>query len=354
MHVTATSSNATNVIPKLTIKPLQKLHDTTTSSSTSSSSAAAAAASTTADAPEEATTSKIPKLTIKTGQEHAVIITQHNDNAHVMGGGIPKLTIKTKSLDTQDDSSNANPTNAEISPNEKIPKITIKTNNLDSPNIKLHEPQQQSKINAVPISTVAVVSSGGQTPTVQGNVQSSFPTDTDEFADLINVDNGTGESSNSQEFCGFNDNTADSSARVVVIAVSDLTNIHDDTELHNIVELHNGKLLHPKVAQIIDTVDLTSSPSRSCSPAQFDYNEDSNSMTENANNNLASNLTIPSTNILLERLQREATVIHNTQQLKQQQSEQQEPQQHLANAMVPIPPPCRQNQMPHNKPHQPL
>ncbi|KAI8115406.1 Supporter of activation of yellow protein [Lucilia cuprina] len=481
-HV-ATNSSSANTIPKLTIKPLQKSHETLDNNHPTipklcikGNMICGEVNATT----EDATTSKIPKLTIKTGQEHAVIITQHNDHTNALGG-IPKLTIKTKSLDSVDDSNNSN---AECSTNEKIPKITIKTNSLDSPNIVAakrksqlesscsgspQSPKQavpkltitrqqndmvvtnkhtintedecttgsipkmtiktQSKIETVPKLTIKNISSQQQrptsneesgvesepedegrvkaqtcktvpkltiknlgspqqkltvvqeTPTVMENKTNatvanappavtdvinasllvSSPADTDEFADLLTVDNA-GESSNSQGFCGFNDNTADSSAKVVLIAADnnvavqetnteirrnsddmdideDLqtdhepqifqNDIHFKDQAQDVPELLNGKIHHPKLTQIIDTVDLTSSPSRSCSPAQFDYNDDSNSVAAPV-----TNMAIPSTNILLERLQRETTVIQNTQQLKQQLQQQTE-------CSVAIPPPLQ-------------
>ncbi|XP_037820221.1 supporter of activation of yellow protein isoform X2 [Lucilia sericata] len=479
-HV-ATNSSSSNTIPKLTIKPLQKSHEAADNNHPTipklciKGNMICGEVNATTD---DATTSKIPKLTIKTGQEHAVIITQHNDHTNAVGG-IPKLTIKTKSLDSVEDSNNSN---AECSTNEKIPKITIKTNSLDSPNIVASKrksqletnnsplsPKQavpkltitrqqndmvvtnkhtintedecttgsipkmtiktQSKIESVPKLTIKNISSQQQrppsteesgleseaedegrvkaqtcktvpkltiknlgspqqkltvvqeTPTVvenktnaaaasappvvteiiNANILVSSPADTDEFADLLTVDNA-GESSNSQGFCGFNDNTADSAAKVVLITAdnnmavqetdpeirrnSDDMDIDEDlqtdhepqifqNDIHfkdhtqDVPEILNGKMHHPKLTQIIDTVDLTSSPSRSCSPAQFDYNDDSNSVAAPVNN-----MAIPSTNILLERLQRETTVIQNTQQLKQQLQQQTE-------CNVAIPPPLQ-------------
>ncbi|XP_065366411.1 supporter of activation of yellow protein [Calliphora vicina] len=468
----ATNSSSSHVIPKLTIKPLQKSHETAEINHPTIPKLCIKGNMICGEvnASEDATTSKIPKLTIKTGQEHAVIITQHNDHTNALGG-IPKLTIKTKSLDLVEDS---NASNADSLPNEKIPKITIKTNSMDSPNIVLPKrsiiksqlessplsPKQavpkltitrqqndmvvtnkhtinteeecagsipkmtiktQSKIETVPKLTIKNISSQQRPPStkesgtesdaeddegemigvnssvkaqtcktvpkltiknlgspqqkltivqettaevnktntsnsaaahaapvvdiINANILVSSPADTDEFADLLTVDNA-GESSNSQEFCGFNDNTADSASKVVVITAAnnmvvqdseseirrnsddmdideDLQTVHEPQIFQNDIhfkgqtpdmpELLNGKIHHPKVTQIIDTVDLTSSPSRSCSPSQFDYNDDSNSAIAQVNN-----LAMPGTNILLERLQRETTVIQNTQQLKQQ------------------------------------
>lgn len=469
-HV-ATNSSTANAIPKLTIKPLQKSHDSADNEHPSIPKLCIKGNMICGDAAEDASTSKIPKLTIKTGQEHAVIITQHNDSTNASGGGIPKLTIKTKSLDLAEDSSGANAANMENSPVEKIPKITIKTNSMDSPNIVIPKrslmktqlensplsPKQQavpkltitrqqndmvitnkhnseeesgannatipkmtiktqSKTETVPKLTIKNINSQQRPSSTEesdnddvveiGPISNSVKVqpcktvpkltiknlgspqqkltvvretteetakttnpivtnsavigdlnnpalmvtasaDSDEFADLLTVDNG-GESSNSQEFCGFNDNTADSANNKVVVVSSAVTATDNDSEIRrnsddmdidedlqsvhepqifqnnmhftnpnqNLPELLNGKIQHPKVTQIIDTVDLTSSPSRSNSPAQFDYNDDSNSTpAAPLTNNVVD---LPSTNILLERLQRETTVIQNTQHLKQQ------------------------------------
>ena len=120
-------------MPKLTIKTLPPKHEelvpkltikTSAAGACVSTSAANASTDTNAEAVETGScSSKIPKLTIKTGQEHAVIITQHNDTSNAQV--IPKLTIKTKSLEAEESLSDLSEDPAP--PPEKIPKITIKT-----------------------------------------------------------------------------------------------------------------------------------------------------------------------------------------------------------------------------------
>lgn len=467
------NSISTNVIPKLTIKPVQKCNESAANEHHPSIPKLCIKGNMICPDMnnEETSNSKIPKLTIKTGQEHAVIITQRNDHVNNLGG-IPKLTIKTKSLDMIEDSPNSLSGSLvdNISTIEKIPKITIKTSNtntnsLDSTNIivgpkrsviktqyesssspsspkqavpkltisrqqndmvvtnkhSLNEDESsvtipkmtiktQNKLEIVPKLTIKNISSQQrpssteesgisdnaedeesptedlmaqhcktvpkltiknlgspqqkltvvQEPTVdtmKTNISSartttslnsnqpvSSPVDADEFSDLLTVDNGGGESSNSQGFCGFNENTVDDSASKVVIltASSDIRMLDNESEVRRnsddmdidedlqtrhepqifqnvnhfkkstdkLPELLNGKMDHQKV---IDMVDLTSSPSCSSSPAHYnDYNDD------NTNRNITNSAVIPSTNILLERLQRETSVIQNTQQSNQQ------------------------------------
>ncbi|XP_059222328.1 supporter of activation of yellow protein-like [Stomoxys calcitrans] len=172
----------------------------------------------------------------------------------------------------------------------------------------------------------------------------------DEF-DLLNVDNVGGESSNSQEFCGFNDN-ADCTQNKEIGLDADantkpelprrhsddmdidetLRDQHEPKMFQNATNIHaqdssnfitneemdlNGKA-SLKIGHIIDTVDLTSSAGSS--PVhRFDYNDgegEDNDVREKSP--MVTNTIVPSTNILLECLQRETTVIQNTQQLTQQ------------------------------------
>ena len=464
-----TNSISTNIIPKLTIKPLQKFNESTANEHQPSIPKLCIKGNMICPEinNEDTSNSKIPKLTIKTGQEHAVIITQHNDHVN-NSGGIPKLTIKTKSLDMVEDLANSISGNMveNTSTTEKIPKITIKTSNtnthsLDSTTIivgskrsiiktqfesssspsspkqavpkltisrqqndmvvtnkhSLNEEESsltipkmtiktQNKLETVPKLTIKNISSQQRPPSTEEsgisdnaedeesptedvmaqhcktvpkltiknvgspqqkltvvqesmvdtnktNVPSasmqisssltiSSPVDADEFSDLLTVDNGGGESSNSQGFCGFNENTGDDSAsKVVILSTSELHMMDNESEIRRnsddmdidedlqtrhepqifqnvkhfnkstdeLSELLNGKIDHQKV---IDTVDLTSSPSCSNSPAHYDYNDDSTNRTQ------ANMTAMASTNILLERLQRETSVIQNTQQLKQQ------------------------------------
>ncbi|XP_067635687.1 supporter of activation of yellow protein [Eurosta solidaginis] len=153
---TVSNSTCASVVPKLTIKTLTPKHDelvpkltikTSATGACIASSATAAAAEGSIEANDSGNTagssSKIPKLTIKTGQEHAVIITQHNDSSNAQV--IPKLTIKTKSLDVEESLSDL----SEDPPLEKIPRITIKTHEtaaeITTPKFCIKTLQQQSE-----------------------------------------------------------------------------------------------------------------------------------------------------------------------------------------------------------------
>ncbi|XP_030381027.1 supporter of activation of yellow protein [Scaptodrosophila lebanonensis] len=139
------SSSSTNVeptaaetIPKLTIKPLPPKNATVQEILTSSSgnntvpklmiktTLAGSSCSRSSDEPTqpqeqqeqlEATSNKIPKLTIKTGHEHTVIMTHDTSNAQ----SIPKLTIKTKSIEIDDEK----PKSVTAASVAAIPKLTI-------------------------------------------------------------------------------------------------------------------------------------------------------------------------------------------------------------------------------------
>ncbi|XP_004531131.1 supporter of activation of yellow protein [Ceratitis capitata] len=169
-----TVSNATNAcsVPKLTIKALPPKQDELVPKLTIKTNAAGACVSTTAatamsephaEANEAASSSsKIPKLTIKTGQEHAVIITQHNDTSNSQV--IPKLTIKTKSLDMDESLSDR----SEDPPPEKIPKITIKTHETvaeaATPKFCIKTLQQQTETehtHSIPKLTISMASLEG-------------------------------------------------------------------------------------------------------------------------------------------------------------------------------------------------
>ncbi|XP_061386007.1 supporter of activation of yellow protein [Musca vetustissima] len=400
-------------LPKLTIKPLQKANEQpsipkfcikTNILSTDNS--------------EDPAQSKIPKLTIKTGQEHAVIITQRND--HMNAAGIPKLTIKTKSLEIPDDTCTED-SNVVM---EKIPKLTIKTNAVNeistkssktkiapeavADNINLQSPKQQavpkitisrqslqmdnqsdiregvtkmtiktsnqsdfsikSQLNRPPSTEESGISDDTEQdfyeaihnktvpkltiknlgspqlkivadshPDVNKKFNSSIASvDVDEFTDLLNVENVGEESSNSQEFCGFNDHSVNDRP-VNATTNKEKVNIHrnsDDMDIDESLKMQhepqifqnnsqmkdhassfiqeaeiNGKLVSKecfKSERIIDTVDLTSSAGSS--PAQlnrFDYNDDE----DGRKSNDACNELVPTTSILMERLQRETSVI---------------------------------------------
>lgn len=172
-----TVSNATACsVPKLTIKALPPKHEELVPKLTIKTSAAGACVSTSAGNASADTnaedigscSSKIPKLTIKTGQEHAVIITQHNDTSNAQV--IPKLTIKTKSLDAEESLSDLSEDPAP--PPEKIPKITIKTHETapetTTPKFCIKTMQQQTETehtHSIPKLTISMASlEGGSAP----------------------------------------------------------------------------------------------------------------------------------------------------------------------------------------------
>ncbi|XP_075158597.1 PHD finger protein enhancer of yellow 3 [Haematobia irritans] len=432
----ATSSMS---IPKLTIKPLQKLDPGQANEQHPGIPKLCIKTNKLCtDTEEEPVHTKIPKLTIKTGQEHAVIITQHSDN--VKSTGIPKMTIKTKSLDTLDE--------MEITGSpmvEKIPKLTIKTSATNELSTKIcinkvssgdgetmspkhtaskigvsrHTNQKENVLAMERIETessgktlsteqfkkVAKASASNRLPSTEDScisddledefeeqivssnktvpkltiknvgspqqkikfvvdsdpksdkmtVPMAVTEDVDDFNDLLTVDNVGGESSNSQEFCGFNDNINDCSQNKEIVLVESesvcenevprrqsddmdidetLRDQHEPKMFQNVthIDTHslsdlattdgtglNGKVpssVSARLGDIIDTVDLTSSAGSS--PSQrFDYNDVAEEDTPNTaesvsevNTNVA-----PSTNILLECLQRDTSVIQNTQQL---------------------------------------
>lgn len=431
-------------IPKLTIRPIQKSHEfKTTESNDQQPSIPKLCIKTNmlcTDVTEECTLSKIPKLTIKTGQEHAVIITQHTDN--VKTTGIPKLTIKTKSLDMPDEFNISASTTV-----EKIPKLTIKTNNsnevtkicrnkvqseavnasIDTPltspkhqavpkltiskqlsqldksvdildedvtqcclskrNVKSQKVSESISLSERPYSTeesgisddpededeeqvyetnkivpkLTIKNLGSPQQKLKVVVDSDVEVkkhinstplseDVDEFSDLLNVDNVCGESSNSQEFCGFNENITDCSINVQDVSIKGvsmntegvpeqhqtddmdldetLKSQHEPQMFQNLVDYNiqassssstqqagsNGNVA--VIGHIIDTVDLTSSAGSSPSH-RFDYNDDEDVEKRPTDPpNVANNAASAKTNILLGCLQREMTVIKNTQQLK--------------------------------------
>ncbi|XP_036345618.1 supporter of activation of yellow protein-like, partial [Rhagoletis pomonella] len=175
-----TVSNVTNnacSVPKLTIKTLLPKHEELVPKLTIKTNATGAcvSTSTTAAAAEDhgeahdggnvaGSSSKIPKLTIKTGQEHAVIITQHNDDSNAQV--IPKLTIKTKSLDAEESLSDLSEDPAP--PPEKIPKITIKTHEvaaeITSPKFcikALQQPTESEHAHVIPKLTISMANLEG-------------------------------------------------------------------------------------------------------------------------------------------------------------------------------------------------
>ncbi|XP_073831254.1 PHD finger protein enhancer of yellow 3 [Musca autumnalis] len=412
--VIPSSPAVTTSLPKLTIKPLQKGNEQPSIPKFCIKSNMLCT-----DVSEESALSKIPKLTIKTGQEHAVIITQRND--HMKTAGIPKLTIKTKSLDIPDDTG----VEDDCVVMEKIPKLTIKTNvsndtskankikvapetvydhmNAHSPKQQTvpkitisrqsHQMEKQSDIKnsvskmtfkshnqsdfsiKIPLNRQSVteesevsnyteqefyqttqnkiipkltiknlgspklkIVADSKTEVCKTANASNSPDGVDEFSELLKVGNVAEESSNSQEFCGFNDHTVnDCSANIIATDEHVNMQIHsDDMDIDESLKMHhkpytfenslqntslspnmtheserNGNMALKedlKTQHIIDTVDLTSSAGSS--PAQFnrfDYNDDEEGDREKSIG--VSNDAEPTTSILMERLQRETSVI---------------------------------------------
>ncbi|KAI8034729.1 hypothetical protein M5D96_012552 [Drosophila gunungcola] len=226
---------------------------------------------------------QIPKLTIKTGgggggQEHVhtVIMTHDLNNAQ----SIPKLTIKTKSIDLLEDDPAS-----KLEQLQPLPKLTIK--NLCSPKHKVRAVLEEKVPSAA---SKLAVSKPTPTPT---------PNPTPAPAPMTN---GGESNSSSQEFCGFSDPDADPA---VAASLSDegrrnsddmviddsLSKEHDPKMFHNLPPLaaSNGiasaanKVGKPAQPQhnVVDMVDLTSSPSPGSSPAHVATNNFTGRITPN-------------------------------------------------------------------------
>ncbi|XP_017055408.2 LOW QUALITY PROTEIN: supporter of activation of yellow protein [Drosophila ficusphila] len=213
---------------------------------------------------------QIPKLTIKTGgggggQEHmhTVIMTHDLNNAQ----SIPKLTIKTKSIDLLDDETAGG--KLEQQQLQPLPKLTIK--NLCSPKHKVRAVLEEKLPTAA--SKLAVAK-----PTVVLPPTNSTPAP---------MTNGGESNSSSQEFCGFSDPDADAAATASdegrrnsddMVIDDSLSKEHDPKIFHNLPPLaaSNGitsaatkanKAAAQAQHNVVDMVDLTSSPSPGSSPA---------------------------------------------------------------------------------------
>ncbi|XP_033171100.1 supporter of activation of yellow protein [Drosophila mauritiana] len=211
---------------------------------------------------------QIPKLTIKTGgggQEHVhtVIMTHDLNNAQ----SIPKLTIKTKSIEMIEDEQAAK-LEQQLQP---LPKLTIK--NLCSPKHKVRAVLEEKP------------------PTAASKLAIPKPTPNPTPAPMTN---GGESNSSSQEFCGFSDLDADIAAPAsdVVRRNSDdmviddsLSKEHDPKIFHNLPPMpasngiasggsKAGKASKPAQSQhnVVDMVDLTSSPSPGSSPTHVPNN----------------------------------------------------------------------------------
>ncbi|KAH8421455.1 hypothetical protein KR009_008309 [Drosophila setifemur] len=228
---------------------------------------------------------QIPKLTIKTGggQEHmhTVIMTHDLSNAQ----SIPKLTIKTKSIELLEDE----PSGKLEQLQQPLPKLTIK--NLCSPKHKVRAvleeklPSAASKLATPKLAAPKLV-----TP-AQAPVPASAP---------AAMTNGGESNSSSQEFCGFSDPDADQAMGVEnegrrnsedMDIDESLSKEHDPKMFHNLPPLaaasngiaggankagkgDKGNPAQHQHAQhnVVEMVDLTSSPSPGSSPTHVPNN----------------------------------------------------------------------------------
>ncbi|XP_016995199.2 supporter of activation of yellow protein [Drosophila takahashii] len=191
---------------------------------------------------------QIPKLTIKTGGDmHTVIMTHDLNNAQ----SIPKLTIKTKSIELLEEEQQ--PPQQQQQP---LPKLTIK--NLCSPKHKVRAVLEEKPLTAV------VVSSKLAKPTANSTMT-----------------NGGESNSSSQEFCGFSEPEAAEEGR----RNSDDMVIDDSLAKEPKIFLSaaangmTGKPVQPQ-HNVVDMVDLTSSPSPGSSPAHVANNYPNNLLLE--------------------------------------------------------------------------
>ncbi|EDV44540.2 uncharacterized protein Dana_GF20276, isoform A [Drosophila ananassae] len=219
---------------------------------------------------------QIPKLTIKTsgsgGQEaqqhlHTVIMKHDLSNAQ----SIPKLTIKTKSIDlTEDDASGKS-----LEQLQPLPKLTIK--NLCSPKHKVRAVLEE------------------KLPTTASKLATPVPTPAPASALITN---GMESNSSSQEFCGFSDLDADQALSAAdegrrnsddMDIDESLSKEHDPQMFHNLAPSNgiagggaagkaskagkpNPVQLPPAQHNVVEMVDLTSSPSPGSSPAHVTNN----------------------------------------------------------------------------------
>ncbi|KAH8354819.1 hypothetical protein KR084_009129 [Drosophila pseudotakahashii] len=229
---------------------------------------------------------QIPKLTIKTGggggseHMHTVIMTHDLNNAQ----SIPKLTIKTKSIELLEDESPAKlaaKLEHQQPQQQPLPKLTIK--NLCSPKHKVRAVLEEKPITAVASKLAVPLPKPTPHPTAS-------------------MTNGGESNSSSQEFCGFSDPDADMTAAAsdegrrnsddMVIDDSLSKEHHEPKIFHNIMPplaaasqsngMANNKAGKPVQPQhnVVDMVDLTSSPSPGSSPAHVPNNFPNNLLLE--------------------------------------------------------------------------
>lgn len=213
---------------------------------------------------------QIPKLTIKTGGQehmHTVIMTHDLSNAQ----SIPKLTIKTKSIELLEDDPAS-----KLEQLQPLPKLTIK--NLCSPKHKVRAVLEE------------------KLPSSASKLASTLKPALNPAPAPAPMTNGGESNSSSQEFCGFSDPDADPAAGASdegrrnsddMDIDESLSTQHDPKMFHNLPPLvaSNGiasgagkankagktnpaqlQLQQPQ-HNVVDMVDLTSSPSPGSSPA---------------------------------------------------------------------------------------
>ncbi|KAH8298594.1 hypothetical protein KR018_003670 [Drosophila ironensis] len=250
-------------VPKLMIKTTVDGSSCVTSNSSSSSINSAE---------HEHPHQQIPKLTIKTGgsisssissgsgsgsgggSEHMHTLIMKHDLSNAQS--IPKLTIKTKAVSVDV---------SEQSEKQPLPKLTIK--NLCSPN-RMVRAVLEEKLPAT-ASKLAHAHAHGHAPGI-GRAAAAGTAMT----------NGAESNSSSQEFCGFSDPDADEGRRNSDDMDIDesLSKEHDPQMFHNLPPSNgiagkpNPGQLPPAPHNVVDMVDLTSSPSPGSSPAHVPAN----------------------------------------------------------------------------------
>ncbi|KAH8318439.1 hypothetical protein KR074_010303 [Drosophila pseudoananassae] len=220
---------------------------------------------------------QIPKLTIKTGggglggggggggqeQQHMHTVIMKHDLSNAQS--IPKLTIKTKSIDLTEDDASGKP----LEQLQPLPKLTIK--NLCSPKHKVRAVLEE------------------KLPSAASKLATVAPTPAPAL-----ITNGMESNSSSQEFCGFSDQDAEQAAA----AADEGRRNSDDMDIdESLSKEHDPQMFHRsdlppsngiagsaaskanKAAQlpaaqhnVVEMVDLTSSPSPGSSPAHVTNN----------------------------------------------------------------------------------
>ncbi|XP_017109792.2 supporter of activation of yellow protein [Drosophila bipectinata] len=225
---------------------------------------------------------QIPKLTIKTGggggggggqeQQHMHTVIMKHDLSNAQS--IPKLTIKTKSIDLTEDDASGKP----LEQLQPLPKLTIK--NLCSPKHKVRAVLEE------------------KLPSAASKLATAAPTPAPAL-----ITNGMESNSSSQEFCGFSDLDADQAAAAAAAADEGRRNSDDMDIDESLSKEHDPQMFHrsdlppsngiagsaaskaskagkqPNPVQlpaaqhnVVEMVDLTSSPSPGSSPAHVTNN----------------------------------------------------------------------------------